>query len=172
MCATSPIRTPFSTASRDTGGADGVAEIGFYHLARTGPDQALPRLLGRTLAAGERAVVRTGGGAARLAALDAALWACEEPDWLPHGTAADGDADLQPIWLTTEDEAPNGARFLFLIDGATSDRLGDFARVFDLFDGNDETAVAAARARWLTAREQGHVLAYWKQTANGWEKQN
>ena len=29
-----------------------MAEVGFYHLTRTGPDAALPKLLGRTLAAG------------------------------------------------------------------------------------------------------------------------
>ena len=32
-----------------------MAEIGFYHLMRTSIDQALPPLLGRTLAAGQRA---------------------------------------------------------------------------------------------------------------------
>ncbi|HEX5327255.1 MAG TPA: DNA polymerase III subunit chi, partial [Acetobacteraceae bacterium] len=93
-----------------------MTEIGFYHLTRTGVEDALPQLLGRTLAAGQRALVlcRT---AERVAALNAALWACAEPDWLPHGTAADGDADLQPIWLATEDMVPNHARFLFLING-------------------------------------------------------
>ena len=37
-----------------------MADIGFYHLLRTGPDQALPTLLGRTLKAGQRAAVRCG----------------------------------------------------------------------------------------------------------------
>jgi DNA polymerase-3 subunit chi len=147
-----------------------VAEIGFYHLTRTGPDQALPQLLGRTIAAGQRAVVLC-GSEARVAALDAALWQCTDPDWLPHGTAADGDVKLQPIWLTTEDAAPNGARFLFLIDGAQSARLGEFERVFDLFDGNDEAAVAAARGRWKAAQATGHSLTYWQQGARGWVKQ-
>lgn len=146
-----------------------MAEIGFYHLTRTGADQALPALLGRTLAAGQRAVVIC-GSPERVAALDAALWLCPEPDWLPHGTAAMGEADLQPIWLTTEDEAPNNARFLFLIDGAASHRLDQFDRVFDLFDGNDEAAVAAARRRWKAAKEAGHALAYWQQGPRGWEK--
>src|SRR4051794_29570491 len=94
----------------------GVTEIGFYHLTRTGPDQALPALLGRTLAAGERAVVLC-GSPERVAALDRVLWECTEPDWLPHGTARTGHAELQPIWLTTEEERPNGGRFLFLLDG-------------------------------------------------------
>ncbi len=150
-----------------------MAEIGFYHLTRTGPEQALPQLLVRTLAAGKRAVGRVGSDE-RLAALDAALWLVAEPDWLPHGTPQTGEADLQPIWLTTDDPgaqgAPNGARFLFLIDGATSARLDAFARVFDLFDGADGAAVAAARARWTAAKEAGHTLAYWQQTQRGWER--
>ncbi len=146
-----------------------MTEVGFYHLTRSGLLQALPQLLGRTLAAGQRAVVRC-PSAERVAALDQALWEVAEPDWLPHGTAADGDADLQPIWLAADDAAPNGARFLFLVEGASSDRLGDFDRVFDLFDGNDEAAVAAARARWKAAREAGHSLVYWQQGPRGWEK--
>jgi DNA polymerase-3 subunit chi len=146
-----------------------VTEIGFYHLTRTAAEAALPQLLGRTLAAGERAVVlcRT---EARLAALDEALWAWTQPDWLPHGTARDGDADLQPIWLTLQDEAPNGARYLFLVEGAESARLAEFARVFDLFDGNDPDAVAAARLRWAAAKAAGHTLAYWQQGERNWER--
>lgn len=147
-----------------------MSEIGFYHLTRSALEQALPQLLGRTLAAGERAVVVC-RDPARVAALDAALWACAEPNWLPHGTKADGDADLQPIWLDTDDAAPNGARFLFLVDGAGSVRLDAFARVFDLFDGNDEAAVQAARTRWTAAKAAGHTLSYWQQGPKGWSKQ-
>jgi DNA polymerase-3 subunit chi len=108
--------------------------------------------------------------AARVAALDAALWACSEPDWLPHGTDATGHAELQPIWLTHGDEVPNGARFLFLLDGAAPAGLERFARAFDLFDGRDEAAVRAARLRWKAAKEAGHGLTYWQQSAAGWEK--
>ncbi len=146
-----------------------MAEIGFYHLTRTGPDEALPRLLGRTLEAGERAVVLC-ASEARVTALDEALWTSRDPAWLPHGTPRDGDADLQPIWLTTAEETPNGARFLFLIDGAESARLDAFARVFDLFDGNDPAALDTARARWRAAKEAGHALTYWQQGERGWEK--
>jgi DNA polymerase-3 subunit chi len=146
-----------------------MAEIGFYHLTRTGADRALPQLLGRTLAAGERAVVLC-GDPERMHALDTGLWLSTDPDWLPHGTPASGNADLQPIWLTTTDEAPNGGQFLFLIDGAESGKTGEFKRIFDLFDGNDEAAVAAARKRWSAAKAAGHALAYWQQTERGWEK--
>jgi DNA polymerase-3 subunit chi len=95
---------------------------------------------------------------------------CPQPDWLPHGTAAMGHADLQPIWITDADEAPNGATFLFLLDGQSSERLADFERVFDLFDGGDALEVAAARTRWKAAKAAGHALTYWRQGARGWEK--
>jgi DNA polymerase-3 subunit chi len=147
-----------------------MAEIGFYHLTRTTTEATLPPLLGRTLAAGQRALILC-GSAERLASLDTALWQCQNPDWLPHGWAATGHAPHQPIWLTLEDaEAPNGARFLFLIDGMQTARLDSFDRVFDLFDGNDDEAVTAARQRWVAAKAAGHQLSYWQQGPQGWER--
>ncbi len=145
-----------------------MADIGFYHLTRTKLEQALPALLGRTLEAGERAVVLC-GSAARAEELDRLLWECKEPEWLPHGSARTGEADLQPIWLTDQEERPNGARFLFLVDGSEAD-LSGWARVFDLFDGDDPAAVEAARRRWTASRAAGHALTYWKQSERGWAK--
>jgi DNA polymerase-3 subunit chi len=144
-----------------------MTEIGFYHLTRSTLAQALPQLLGRTLAVGQRALV-LGPSSASLDALSAALWA--QPVWLPHGSAADGDPDLQPIWLSAEPEPLNGARFLFLVDGAGTDRIKEYDRAFDIFDGNDPEAVIAARVRWKAARDAGHTLAYWQQTEKNWQK--
>ena len=150
-----------------------MTEIGFYHLTRTPLEQALPKLLGRVLAGGGRAMVLL-ASSERLEALDAALWTVGDPDWLPHGTPRTGHADYQPIWLTTEDAgeagAPNGARFLFLLEGTSSARLDAFDRVLDLFDGGDEEAVAAARQRWKAAKAAGHLLTYWQQGPRGWGK--
>jgi DNA polymerase III subunit chi len=145
-----------------------MTDIGFYHLTRSTLTKALPQLLARTLAAGQRAVVLC-GDAEHAAALDRALWEADDP-WLPHGTEADGDAALQPIWLATDDTAPNGGRYLFLAGGAGNARLEAFDRVFDLFDGNDPSAVEAARARWRAAKAAGHALTYWQQGVRGWEK--
>ena len=144
-----------------------MTDIGFYHLTRSGLAEALPKLLTRTLAAGQRALV-VGGSEAGVAALSEALWA--QPEWLPHGTEADGDADLQPIWLSCRAEAANGARFLFLVDGAETPPLANFDRVFALFDGNDPAAVQAARETWKAAKSAGHGLTYWQQTDTGWQK--
>lgn len=145
-----------------------MSEIGFYHLTRTGLNAALPALLGRTLAAGEKAVVAC-ADERQMTDLDNALWQCQNPDWLPHGTAQTPHPEWQPIYLTTGTENPAEARFLFRVGGVEASPEG-FTRVFDLFDGNNEDAVQAARQRWRAAKEAGHGLTYWKQEDRGWVK--
>ena len=146
-----------------------MTEIGFYHLLSTSLERALPRLLERARAQGHPIVVKA-GSAERVAQLDTALWTYDESSFLAHGRAPDANPAAQPIWLTDRDENPNRATMLVLVDGAESDDLAAFARCADLFDGNDEDAVTAARRRWRRAREAGHSLTYWQQTAAGWEK--
>ena len=146
-----------------------MAEIGFYHLRTTPLERALPRLLERAFADGHRVVVLA-GSAERVAHLDGLLWTYNEASFLPHGSARDGNAARQPIFLTERDENPNGATMVVLLDGAQSASLATFARCCDMFDGNDETAVEAARRRWSEAKAAGHSLTYWQQTATGWEK--
>jgi DNA polymerase-3 subunit chi len=131
-------------------------------------ERALPKLLERALAERLRVVVRA-GSKERLEHLDATLWTYDETSFLPHGTARDGHAARQPVWLTTEDENPNGATMLVLVDGAATERLGDYAHCLDVFDGS-EPSVLAARERWRVAKAAGHLLTYWQQTEHGWEK--
>ncbi len=147
-----------------------MTAIAFYHLQRWPLERALPKLLEKTMAAGKRAVV-LGGSTERVESLTNLLWTYDPASWLPHGTARDGRAEDQPVWLATEDENPNGATFLFLTDGVASERVGDYERCFELFDGNDQAAVAAARDRWKAYKESGFDLAYWQQTERGgWEQ--
>jgi DNA polymerase-3 subunit chi len=143
-----------------------VPDIGFYHLTRNDAAGSLPALLARTLAAGERALVWC-PDQVLVAALDDALW---KPEWLPHGTAATPHPDWQPVYLTAHGENPAGAAFLFLVDAAELPDVAPFKRVFDLFDGNLDDAVAAARGRWKAAKAAGYALTYWRQTESGWEK--
>jgi DNA polymerase-3 subunit chi len=153
-----------------------MTETLFYHLERSGLEDALPSLLERTRARDWRAVVRV-GTAERMETLDAHLWTYSEQTFLAHGTAADGHAARQPIYLTTEKENPNKAQVLFLVDGAipedwNSPTLRNFERIVLLFDGRAETTLSAARAQWRNCKEAGHDATYWKQSASGkWEKQ-
>jgi DNA polymerase-3 subunit chi len=147
-----------------------VAEIRFYHLRATTLERALPLILEKLLALGERVVV-VAGSPERVEALNAMLWTYSDRSFLPHGSARDGFAEDQPIWLTTVEENPNGAAVLVLTDGATAADIGAWKSAVEIFDGGDETAVTAARERWKAYKAAGHVLTYWKQDDEGrWQK--
>jgi DNA polymerase-3 subunit chi len=147
-----------------------ACEVWFYHLERTGLDQALPELLEKTLARGWKAIVRA-TGAQRVEHLDGWLWAYRDESFLPHAPADEPGAARQPILLTTRDENLNGADALFLVDGAEPGELGDYTRCVVLFDGGDEEALATARRQWKSVKAKGLPASYWKQQGRGWEKQ-
>jgi DNA polymerase III subunit chi len=146
-----------------------VVEYGFYHLTRTALEPALGRLLERVLASGQRAVV-VASSPERVEALNRALWTFGRDSFLPHGTRDDGFAEDQPVFLTAEADYPNGATVLVLVDGAELEPPPQFARCLCLFDGNDEAAVAQARALWRKRQALGEALTYWQQTERGWQK--
>ncbi|MCW5750931.1 MAG: DNA polymerase III subunit chi [Alphaproteobacteria bacterium] len=148
-----------------------MTDIAFYHLQRQRLEEALPLLLEKAYEAGLRAVVLA-GSPDRVEALDQSLWTYRRESFLPHGTKRNGNAADQPIFLTAEEANPNGASLLFLVDGGASpDFVAGFARCLDLFDGNDEAALAAARGRWSAAKAAGHRLTYWQQgEQGGWQK--
>jgi len=143
-----------------------MTETRYYHLTMKSLEQALPQLLSKTLGRGWRAVVMV-SDEARVEALNTLLWTYNDAAFLPHGSAKDGEGPHQPVWLTMEDENPNGASVLFLCDGRNSDKLEDYDLVCRLFDGNDEEALKAARSSWKTQKDAGHKLTYWQQSDSG-----
>jgi DNA polymerase-3 subunit chi len=146
-----------------------MTEIAFYHLQQKRLEEALPQLLEKAVERGLRAVVLA-ESEERVAALNSLLWTYKREGFLPHGAKADGRSDVQSIYLTEAEENPNGAALLVAVDGARLEYVEQFQRCLDLFDGNDELAVAAARERWKAAKAHGHKLTYWQQTERGgWE---
>ncbi len=147
-----------------------MTEVRFYHLTRATLETALPMMLEKTLERGQRAVVRA-SSEERVEALTSWLWTYRDRSFLPHGSAKDGHGELQPVWLTDQDERPNGAQVLFLTDGAVSERLDDYELCAVIFDGNDTVALAAAREQWRSLKDSAHDLTYWQQDEDGrWEK--
>jgi DNA polymerase-3 subunit chi len=147
-----------------------VTDISFYHLERQSLDQVLPKLLERVIDAGLRAVVLA-GSEERVERLNALLWTYDDGSFLPHGARSDGNLADQPVYLTTEEENPNAATVLAVIDGVQPAHLEAFDRCLELFNGKDETEVAAARERWQKYKAAGHAVTYWQQSPQGkWEK--
>lgn len=148
-----------------------MAEISFYQLKRQPVERALFTLLGKVLEQGGRAVVRLGSGE-EAESLDTALWTIDPNSFLPHTTEKTKYPDRQPVLLTTGTDAPNGARFVFVVPGGATEGLENFQRAFVLFAGEREAQVKRARETWKTFKEKGAELTYWTQQENGaWKKQ-
>src|ERR1700761_755774 len=96
----SPSRGARGGRAKAAGGAGVSCEAWFYHLERTGLDQALPELLQKTMAPRGRALGRT-PDPARLEHLDGWLWSFRDDAFLAHGLASEPFADRQPVLLTT-----------------------------------------------------------------------
>lgn len=143
-----------------------MTEILFYHLERRPLEEALPALLEKSLERGWTCVVQV-GSPERRDALDAQLWTYSDAAFLPHGTDAQPQPERQPVLLTTSDANANGASVRFLVDGASVPDASPYVRVVHMFDGRDDAAVSAARARWREAKAAGHTLTYWQQDETG-----
>lgn len=149
-----------------------MPELLFYHLQRQPLEKVLPALLEKSLERGWRVVVQS-SSEERIDALDAYLWTFRDDSFLPHGTDRESAASEQPILLTIKDDNPNGAAVRFLIDRSPLPvDAGAYQRVVVLFDGEDEDAVAEARAQWSAAKAQGLEVTYWQCDEQGrWQRQ-
>jgi DNA polymerase-3 subunit chi len=148
-----------------------MTEILFYHLQGQKLEGVLTPLLEKSLERGWKAIVQ-GASEERIEALDAHLWTYRDDGFLPHGTWREPDAAAQPVLLTVNDGNPNAANVRFLIEGAAVPADADsYARIVLVFDGDDEDAVAAARAHWADAKTKGFEATYWQPDEQGrWVK--
>jgi DNA polymerase-3 subunit chi len=148
-----------------------MTEVLFYHLQGQKLESVLPALLEKSLARGWRVVVQ-GSSEDRIEAIDAHLWTYRDDGFLPHGTWREQEAAAQPVLLTLTESNPNAASVRFLIEGAPMPADAEaYHRIVLLFDGEDEDAVAAARAHWSDAKSKGFEVTYWQPDDRGrWTK--
>ena len=152
-----------------------MTEIWFYHLEQRPLEKVLPNLLEKCLEKGWKVVVES-ADETHLAMLDELLWTFSDDSFLPHGSARNGEAAMQPVYLTTGAENPNDAAVRFCVGGADpapslAPEASAYERIFVLFDGNDADLLAAARQQWAALKGKPHERAYWRQNEEGrWEK--
>ncbi|WP_286831245.1 MULTISPECIES: DNA polymerase III subunit chi [Kordiimonas] len=147
-----------------------MAEIRFYHLQRQTLEQALPQLMAKVYETGQNAVVKL-PGKGLMETVDKVLWDFDPASFIPHDKEGCQDPSEQPIYLTTGDDNPNGAKILVLIDAVKCPDMGAYDRCLYMFDGRDEGIVAEARADWKAFKEMGVEMSYWQQREQGgWEQ--
>lgn len=145
-----------------------MSRVDFYHLQRQTLDEVLPKLLEKAYETGQKILVKI-GNEERVEFINSLLWTYNDQSFLPHGSKKDGNGDIQPIWLTSEDDNPNGASLLFLVDGAEAsmEAVAAFSRIFNIFDGNNPEAVQKSREFWKALKAAEHECHYWQQDDAG-----
>ena len=149
-----------------------MSRIDFYHLQKQTLEQVLPKLIEKAYETGAKIKIKI-GNEARVEFINSLLWTYNEETFIPHGSKKDGFAKDQPIWLSSEDDNPNQAEMLFLVDGANFDisNVENFSRIFNIFDGNDEDSLQQARNFWKEVSSTEHEKNYFQQDDNGrWNK--
>jgi DNA polymerase-3 subunit chi len=140
-------------------------QVDFYQLSRDPVDKVLPAIAGRILADGGRLLVV----AQELDALERVsqgLWSAGPESFLAHGLAGDGHDGAQPILLSDECDALNGARHVALVDGLWRDAALTFDRAFYFFDAE---TIDGARQSWrVLSKADGVNPRFWKQDGRKW----
>jgi DNA polymerase-3 subunit chi len=138
-------------------------QVDFYHLTRLPLDRVLPRIAERVLESGERLLV-VAADDALAESLDEALWTIAPESFLAHARTGNDDA-IQPILITPDPAAANGARNIALADGQLREEALGFGRAFYFFD---EANIATARTAWRALKgREGVEPRYWKQDETG-----
>src|SRR6218665_2507014 len=114
--------------------------VDFYQLSRDPAEAVLPQIARNSLKAGERLLVVSADGD-QLGRISEGLWNRIPETFLAHGLEGGPHDARQPILLSGQLSAGNGARFAALADGVWREAEGPFARIFYLFD--DATLQAA-----------------------------
>ena len=138
-------------------------QVDFYQLTRDPAEKVLPAIAQRILDNGARLLIIS-DDAGQLDAISAALWTARADSFLAHAKLGESDDALQPILLSQDTDAPNGAKFVALADGNWRAVTADFERVFYLFPPEQTDN---ARSAWRTLGD-GVERRYWKQDGGKW----
>jgi len=141
-------------------------KLDFWQVTDDPIEKVVALIAKRTLDGGERVLVVSADPEQR-AAISRALWQAGPDSFLANGEADAPGAERQPILLSADIAAPNGASHLILADGTFRESSG-FARVFLLFAPD---AAPAARLAWRAHDGREDVTrAYFAQEDGRWVK--
>ncbi len=140
-------------------------QVDFYHLTRDPAEKLVPVLAQKTLDGGQRMLL-VSSFVGQLEKLSNALWCAGPSSFLAHGLAGNGQDEAQPILISGDCEAANGARYIALTDGEWRDEALAFDRAFYLFTAEQ---IDNARTVWRALSAKDDITPrYWKQDGGRW----
>lgn len=141
-------------------------KLDFWQVTDDPIEKVVTLIAKRAIGQGERVLVVSADPEQR-AAISRALWSAGPDSFLANGEAYAPGADRQPILLSAEPAAANGASHLILADGMFRD-CPAFARVFLLFPPD---LAPQARQAWREQDGRDEIeRAYYAQEDGRWVK--
>lgn len=141
-------------------------KLDFWQVTADPVAKVVALIAKRVLGEGERVLV-VAADAEKRTALARELWQAGPESFLANGEAGAPGADRQPILLSGDLDAPNGASHLILADGVFREHEG-FARIFLLFPPE---AAPEARRAWRAQDGRTDIeRAYFAQEDGRWVK--
>lgn len=110
-------------------------EINFYHFTSVPLLKAVPSLLKKIYDTKKNILVLC-RSEEELEEFDKYLWSFSTKTFLPHGTAKDGQAEEQPIFLSTQIVKNNSPRVLLSFVDMKEEDMQNFESVVFVFFGN------------------------------------
>lgn len=139
--------------------------VDFYLLSSDPAPAAIALLARKVREAGENLLV-VADDLDLLETVSGALWEASPDAFLANGIAGDENDARQPILLSNELDAVNGAKFLLIADGQWREPPEGFARVLFLFD---QETIQGARTTWKALEDrEGLERKFWKQQDGRW----
>jgi len=140
-------------------------QVDFYYLTRDPAEKLIPMLADKSLKTGARVLI-VSQDEKQCGTLSDALWKYDPASFLAHDFAGSEQEEHQPILISDQCGAANGAKNLILADGEWRDEALSFNRAFFLFTDQE---IDAAREAWRALADKEEVAPrYWKQDGGRW----
>jgi DNA polymerase-3 subunit chi len=144
-----------------------VMEVCFYQTAADSLTPSAVRLLEKIYASGERCIVYSGDDEL-LKVVDKTLWTFSTNAFIPHGDRSLGFCECQPIYLTNQQENPNGSTILVLLEAVDCEQCTEnFKRIIYIFQSTQQ--IEKAKALYNDLKKSMENVHYWKQSSGKWE---
>ncbi|GAA4644349.1 DNA polymerase III subunit chi [Pontixanthobacter gangjinensis] len=142
-------------------------KVDFWQLSRDPADRVVAMIAQRVLGSGQRLLV-VSEDPAQLDQIGKTLWNTAPAEFLANGKAAATGAERQPILLSPECGAANGASHVIFADGIWREDASKFERSFLLFG---ESTLEQARACWRSLdNSDGLERSFFRQDEGKWVK--
>lgn len=145
-------------------------KVRFYQLAAMPLERALVGIVGKAWDRG-LSVCLLANDAHHAQWLDELLWRFPHDGFLPHGQWKNPDPERQPILISLEPDARNGATVIVLASPKLLADPKQFDLVIDFVYNQNLASQNESRRRYSHYRKMGCQMEYWTQTPQGgWQK--